>query len=597
MSISFRRSLALSFVFLLPAMFPFGERKAFAAERGRSASSGSVMGTVYDQSGKPVAGALIVILRQGAAEIVKQARTGVDGRFMARLAAGSYSLRAAAEGFQTVAFEAVQITPSSELIYRFNLEPIGAGRTAPERRLDRNETKWRLRAAQGRRSIFQISEQRDETVAALLGDGATHEVNSREINQQEVAAEEETPEHYRLQGVVETYAAMTADAFGGGSAGLNFAVSQPLPDGMSLILAGQTGIGAAAQRLEATISAPVGDRHRVSFGAGGMRLGSFSAVAAHNRNALADLGQISLRALDEWTVRDGVIVVLGMDYSRLTGAQGGGDVFSPRVGLQYDLDSLTRLRAAYAPGGGERVTGAAQFEDNQVIFHEARLRPVAVDDQGQALLEKSRRLEIGIERELDLNSSVEATAFFDTTENRGIGLLGAPISAFAHDSEEGVRQVAQQQGAARGLRVLYSRRLNSTLKASAGYSFGRGQALSAFASDPAKLWTDGFFQTAAAQVEATLSSGTRVRTIFRFSPRATVFAIDPFAGRLAVYDPSLSFYVTQELPAFGLPIRAEAVLDARNLLDAQTGGGDDGETAVLIGMNRRSVRGGISLRF
>ncbi|MEJ7616758.1 MAG: hypothetical protein WKF30_07280 [Pyrinomonadaceae bacterium] len=105
------------------------------------------------------------------------------------------------------------------------------------------------------------------------------------------------------------------------------------------------------------------------------------------------------------------------------------------------------------------------------------------------------------------------------------------------------------------------------------------------------------FQTAAAQLEATLSPGTRVRTIFRFSPGATVFAIDPFAGRLAVYDPSLSFYVTQELPAFGLPVRVEAVLDARNLLDAQAGAVDDGETALLVGTTRRSVRGGISLRF
>ena len=50
------------------------------------------------------------------------------------------------------------------------------------------------------------------------------------------------------------------------------------------------------------------------------------------------------------------------------------------------------------------------------------------------------------------------------------------------------------------------------------------------------------------QMDATLNSGTHVRTVFKFSPKATVFAIDPFAGRLAVYDPSLSIMVTQELP-------------------------------------------------
>jgi hypothetical protein len=50
------------------------------------------------------------------------------------------------------------------------------------------------------------------------------------------------------------------------------------------------------------------------------------------------------------------------------------------------------------------------------------------------------------------------------------------------------------------------------------------------------------------------------------------------------------------LPNFGLPVRAEAVLDARNLLDTQIGV-DDGETQILVNAMRRSLRGGISVRF
>jgi hypothetical protein len=87
-----------------------------------------------------------------------------------------------------------------------------------------------------------------------------------------------------------------------------------------------------------------------------------------------------------------------------------------------------------------------------------------------------------------------------------------------------------------------------------------------------------------------------VRTVFRFSPEATVFAIDPFAGRLGVYDPSLSIQVTQDLPSFGLPVRAAAILDARNLLDAQIAS-ENGEFMTFVGNSRRSVRGGISVRF
>ena len=111
-----------------------------------------------------------------------------------------------------------------------------------------------------------------------------------------------------------------------------------------------------------------------------------------------------------------------------------------------------------------------------------------------------------------------------------------------------------------------------------------------------ELFESGMFQTAAFQLAAGFHTGTQVRTVLRFSPEATVFAIDPFAGRLGVYDPSLSIQVTQELPSFGLPVRAEAILDARNLLDAQTSS-DNGEILTFIGNTRRSVRGGISVRF
>jgi hypothetical protein len=157
--------------------------------------------------------------------------------------------------------------------------------------------------------------------------------------------------------------------------------------------------------------------------------------------------------------------------------------------------------------------------------------------------------------------------------------------------------IANQQGAARGFRIVYSRRISSHLSAAAGYSFGRGQELSPDGiTNPAELFRSGFFQTAAAQLSADFETGTQVRTVFRFSPEATVFAIDPFAGRLAVFDPSLSILVTQELPNFGLPVRAVAVIDARNLLDAQTVA-DDGETRIFINSNRRLLRGGISVRF
>jgi hypothetical protein len=147
------------------------------------------------------------------------------------------------------------------------------------------------------------------------------------------------------------------------------------------------------------------------------------------------------------------------------------------------------------------------------------------------------------------------------------------------------------------MRVVYTRRLNRVWTASAGYAFGHGQRLSPEGfTNPADMFAGALFQTAALQMAAGFQTGTQIRTVLRFSPEATVFAIDPFAGRLGVYDPSLSIQVTQELPSFGLPLRAAAILDARNLLDVQASS-DNGEVLTIVGNNRRSFRGGISVRF
>jgi hypothetical protein len=175
--------------------------------------------------------------------------------------------------------------------------------------------------------------------------------------------------------------------------------------------------------------------------------------------------------------------------------------------------------------------------------------------------------------------------------------MSTSLNAFQNGQGSALLSIANQEGAAKGVRVVYTRRISRMLSASAGYSMGRGQRLSPEGiTNPAELFESGFFQTAALQVNGDLPTGTRISTVFRFSPEATVFAIDPFAGRLAVYDPSLSIMITQELPTFGLPVRAEAVIDARNLFDTQVST-EEGETQLFINAARRTVRGGISVRF
>src|ERR1044072_7290289 len=135
------------------------------------------------------------------------------------------------------------------------------------------------------------------------------------------------------------------------------------------------------------------------------------------------------------------------------------------------------------------------------------------------------------------------------------------------NDESSLVQTVNQTGKAQGVRITYNRRFSKMFSAGAGYAFGRGQKLSpALLSNPQAIFENDVFQTFIAQFSADLQKGTRVKTIFRLSPQATVFAIDPFAGKMAIYDPSISVLIVQSLPNWGLPFRAEAVIDARNLL-------------------------------
>ncbi|HEV7473341.1 MAG TPA: carboxypeptidase-like regulatory domain-containing protein [Pyrinomonadaceae bacterium] len=587
---------------LFLAVFSAGLYLQTPAAGAGKANLATITGAVLDNKGNPVSGALISLLRDGASKVIKQTRSDAAGRFSARISPGRYGIRAIATGFNEVVFSSVEVRASQELVYRFNLEPIGSGKTLPERRRDRDDVKWTLRSAQTRRSIFQAQEGDDADIQAILGrdpaitdETGTDAASVDNAATTEVAAGDSGP---RIQGVVETY--FTSNTGGPAYPGVNFAFAASPTDRVELIFAGQTTAGSnGPERFEASTRLRAGQKHRLAMSVGAISFGTPIWVHAKENQFAAsspEMGQVSVRAIDEWIVRDGIVVVLGLDYSRFIGA-GGAASFTPRIGIQYDANARTRIRAAYAPGGDEsNIQSLAAFEDAQIAFRDTSKRPIAFVD-GRAVMDRSHRLEFGIERVIDNKSNLEGTAFFDTTSGRGVGLLSTPMTAFSGATGEAFISVANQQGASHGMRLVYTRRLSRMWTASGGYSFGRGQRLATGdISHPTEVFENGFFQSAALQLGAGFDTGTHIRTILRFSPNATVFAIDPFAGRLAVYDPSLSVQVTQDLPSFGLPVRAEAVIDARNLLDVQPSS-ENGEILTQLSTSRRSVRGGISLRF
>src|SRR5690349_8784160 len=155
---------AFGFGLSLIALVSFITSDALAT--GSNKSLATITGTVRDSRGNPLAGALVTLVREGA-KTIKEARTDKQGNFIARVIPGRYGIKAIANGFSEVVFTQVDVKAQQELVYRFNLEPVGYGNTLPERRRDRDDVKWTLRSAQTKRSIFQQNDGEDATVKAV----------------------------------------------------------------------------------------------------------------------------------------------------------------------------------------------------------------------------------------------------------------------------------------------------------------------------------------------------------------------------------------------------------------------------------------------
>ena len=342
-----------------------------------SGNLGVIKGIVRDEGGSPIADATVAIFRAGTSKLIKQVSSATDGRFLTKILPGTYTVLAVAQGFNPVTLLGVEVGRATEVNYGFKLERAGSGNTLPEKRLDRNSSKWRIRAAQSQRSIYQNREGQESVTAA----NTTTSDDENDSSDQRAAGR-------RGQTVVETY---FAGSKRGNYAGVNFATLVPVSDRAELVFAGQVGKGKnAPQRLETAVKFRPAADHQIRFNSSVGQLGSV-VIGSDEKS----LGQMSFQALDEWKIREGVILVLGFDYSRFVGA-GSDSSLSPRFGLQFDIDSRTRVRAAFTTQTEEKSWARAiDLEGESVAFSE----PVSVEDlflvNGKPQMNKSRRLEFG----------------------------------------------------------------------------------------------------------------------------------------------------------------------------------------------------------
>lgn len=566
-----------------------------------------ISGTVKDERGAPLAGAVVALLEsRHRGKELKRVNTDAKGRFSAGIAPGTYRLRAFAEGFVPRITNVVLDRPS-HVTQNFALK---RDDTLVQRRGDSDDYRWIARGAQ--RHAMNLTEDEYDVVDL----------------DPERALQSNQSSQPTIHGVAQFVAVSSASRGGYPDAsffGTNFAVSGSFGGNFEMAVIGQRGIGQLApQRISAIATMRPSDRHQVTAAIGygqialTKKIGQGSGETTFDRNGTipinrnsvpgisGSLDQLSVSATVSSQVFQPLLLIYGFDYSRFVGSVARQhDSILPRFAVQYSPTSRTRINAAITPGTDHQNQAPENFdtENLQTSFASS---PAEIAYDGSPILDRSQRVESGIERLFNKGkASVEASAFYDMISGHGVGVLALPLEASPetqHTFQQVANRVTAMNGAARGVRLMFNRRVNDYITASVGYSFGRGERLNnnrALESiNPAQLFRGGFFQVAAARfdMDFTRRTGTHISTVIRLSPSAVVFAIDPFAGQMSVYDPNINIYVTQELPNLGLPVRWQAVVDARNLLDQATGI-DDGSFQIVATRVRRSVRGGLAFRW
>jgi Carboxypeptidase regulatory-like domain/TonB dependent receptor len=594
---------------LVPSSFNTSASGGMAVEAAPALAF--VTGAVTNEQGRPLVGATVAVLEpRPRGKEITSAKTDSQGKFLAGVSPGAYFLRAAAEGFISKSTRLV-LSRSAKTSYNFALR---IDNTLVQQRSDSNKYTWISRSVPGH---------------VLRFDNEEEVVPPPPDTEQKSPSMTLTSFHGMAQFVAVTSSAPAGlpspDFFG-----TNFAVSGSLGGNFEMAFIGQRGVGdLAPQRFAAVATVRPFATHQITamidydqIGLSGMRpqeIGAFAdsygGMIAQRRNggALGPdrtspnrilLNQISVSATDSWQVFQPLLLIYGFDYSRFVGDMNDRGSVLPRIAIQYSPTSRLRVKGAVTPGASKRFNSPEGFnsENIQASFESMSAE---VANPGSPIPDRSQRFEAGVERIFsEGEASIEASIFYDLISGHGVGLLALPLEASPQTQaalQEVAHQITTMNGAARGVRVTFNRRLNHHMTASAGYSFGRGSRLNDAPIEsiaPSQLFRGDFFQVATAKLDLdfTEQTGTRVSTVIRLSPSGVVFAIDPFAGRMSVYDPNINVYVTQDLPNFGLPGRWEALVDVRNLLD-QALGVEEGGLQLARMRARRTVRGGLAFRW
>lgn len=413
--------------------------------------SGAISGTVSDERGGPLPGAMVSV--QGAT--MAMTVTDVQGRFsLSRLPAGEYVLRARLSGFAASRREVVRVGSNSPAGLRLQLQRLDTAIGTSGRPADQLTTRPIIAAGFGLPQVESPASGApgEEHPHGELAWRLRHLTRSilKDSANAVVFADNETPPEGSLFGRAVGSAAsvagslfsdlpfsgevnlLTTSAIGpgelfGGSAlprGVAYlSIGAPTPAGdWSLRAAMSEGdlsswvvAGAFVSRPAAVHSYNLGLTYSTQEYQGGNPL-ALAAVTDGSRN----VGEIY--ALDRWTVSPGVTIEYGARYARYD-YLGERGLLSPRTGFTLEPVKGTRVSAVLAqrmvaPGAEEFLAPA---NAGPWLPPERTFSPFS----GNSLrVERARSLDVIFEHEFDHAYVLGIRRFFQATDDQLVTLFG-----------------------------------------------------------------------------------------------------------------------------------------------------------------------------
>ncbi|MGW8180535.1 MAG: hypothetical protein ACWGQW_17515, partial [bacterium] len=415
------------------------------------------------------------------------------------------------------------------------------------------------------------------------------------------------------------YLLFPTDSWGGTTT--NFAMADSYGANTEHIFAGQLNSGQGSLwRLNNFIEHNWGDTHsiQVLFGYGRMSFDQPSLSALDNPNVLQNDMQytsaaglaklLSLGVMDSYEVSPSLSFSWGVDLNQISGA--GSEVFvSPNAELQYTPTDRTRVRFTMS---SKRPTmgNTLMLPDGRSISLASPLYLSRVGDE--LSFGTSRYYQGSFSHALGADSEVEV-AYFD---NRIFGGAVPVLAVLEYSTAPELFQLRDGQAQTHAYRATVRRTFSPNI--SAELSYIRGTAAGLNSSLPDKMSYDLVldsigpqrYQAISSQLQVLLPvSKTHITALVKFVPVGKpVTNVDSLSDVYETGNEGINLFIRQVIPIpvgvlslFGFDLislqRIEALLDIRNLSNANLARQMTPEGAVVLLHNPRSFRGGIALRF